>query len=299
LKSVIFIIIACLLWAADTLIRYPLLGQGVKASDIVLTEHLILVLLFVPLIYLRRQKIWKAEVSHIAYFIIIGGLGSAMGSLSFTKAFSLLNPSLVILLQKLQPIVAISLASVVLKEKIKKEFIYWALLCLIGGLMVSYQDIFPELKNLNFSSEISDPRALTGLLLTLFAVFAWGASTPFGKKLSLAGYKSEEIMAGRFLMGMLCLLPFFSFEKIITDTNTIHWMNMMGLVLLSGVFGMYFYYKGLKNISARLCSLAEMFFPFCAVSINWIFLDARLDAIQIAGGVLLLIGSTVVQLKHY
>jgi drug/metabolite transporter (DMT)-like permease len=299
LKSVIFIFIACLLWATDTLIRYPMLEGGLKASDIVLSEHIILALIFAPLIYTRRQKIWKAEVSHIAYFIIIGGLGSAMGSLSFTKAFSLLNPSIVILLQKLQPLVAISLASIVLKEKIKKEFIYWALLCLVGGLMVSYNDIFPELQNMVFSADSSDSRALTGLLLTLFAVFAWGAATPFGKKLSKEGYKSEEIMAGRFLMGMLCLLPFFNSDKIILDTDLDHWMKIIGLVLLSGVLGMYFYYKGLKNISARLCSLAEMFFPFCAVSINWLFLDATLSPVQICGGALLLIGSTVVQLKHY
>jgi drug/metabolite transporter (DMT)-like permease len=299
LKSVTFIFIACLLWAADTLIRYPMLGRGINASDIVLTEHIILALIFTPLIIMRRKKIWKAEVSHIAYFIIIGGLGSAMGTLSFTKAFSLLNPSLVILLQKLQPIVAISLASIVLKEKIKKEFIYWALLCLIGGLMVSYKDLFPQLTNFDFSSEASNPKALTGLLLTLFAVFAWGASTPFGKKLSKVGYKPDEIMAGRFFMGFICLLPFFNSERILFDTNAEHWMNIGGLVLLSGLLGMYFYYKGLKNISARLCSLAEMFFPFCAVSINWIFLDARLDPIQIFGGALLLICSTVVQLKHY
>lgn len=299
MKSVIFIFIACLLWAVDTLIRYPMLGSGVEASNLVLTEHILLVLIFSPLLFLRREKIWNAKVSHMAFFIIIGGLGSAMGTLSFTKAFSLLNPSLVILLQKLQPLVAISLAHFVLKEKIKKEFIGWAALCLVGGLMVSYKDIFPNLSNMEMSFSLSDSRSLTGLLLTLFAVFAWGASTPFGKKLSQEGYKADEIMAGRFLMGLLCLMPFYNTQKIFIETSGDHWMKMAGMVILSGLLGMYFYYKGLKGISARLCSLAEMFFPFCAVSVNWIFLDARLDFVQICGGALLLLGSTVVQLKHY
>ncbi len=276
-----------------------MVGRKISASDLVLTEHLLLVLFFLPFYFSRRSLFWKAKVSHISFFIVIGGLGSAMGTLSFTAAFSFLNPSLVILLQKLQPLVAITLAHFVLKEKIKKEFIFWAILCLIGGLLVSYKSLFPGLLHFNFTLQNTNPKAFTGLLLTLFAVFAWGASTPFGKKLSLSGYSPNEIMAGRFLFGLLCLLPFFQMDKIILETNLDHWMKIVGMVLLSGILGMYFYYKGLKNISARLCSLAEMLFPFCALAVNWIFLDAKLDFIQISGGALLLLGSTVVQLKHY
>ena len=50
----IFIIIASILWALDTLIRYPLLFSGVDAARIVFTEHLFLVLIFVP--WLLREK---------------------------------------------------------------------------------------------------------------------------------------------------------------------------------------------------------------------------------------------------
>jgi drug/metabolite transporter (DMT)-like permease len=42
-----------------------------------------------------------------------------------------------------------------------------------------------------------------------------------------------------------------------------------------------------------------MFFPFMAVIINWLFLGASLSPAQLLGGILLLIGSVIIQLKQY
>ncbi len=299
MKGILLIFAACLLWALDTLIRYPLLGEGVPATKIVLTEHLILTLIFLWAAFKARKKIWSMQVGHISYFIVIGGLGSALGTLSFTKAFTMINPSLVILLQKLQPLVAISLARLVLKERIKKEFLLWAVPCLLGGLMVSYKEVFPGLSGMDFSNAFSNPKALTGIGLTFVAVISWGASTPFGKKLSKEGYNESEIMFGRFGMGLLCLLPFISMDEVSFDNPPMVWGKITGMVLLSGVAGMWLYYHGLKKLSARLCALAEMAFPFFAVLVNWIVLDAKLDPLQIMGGALLLLGSTMIQIKHY
>ena len=38
--GIVFIALACLTWSLDTLIRYPLIGQGVSAKEIVFFEHL-------------------------------------------------------------------------------------------------------------------------------------------------------------------------------------------------------------------------------------------------------------------
>ena len=106
-------------------------------------------------------------------------------------------------------------------------------------------------------------------------------------------------MAGRFSMGFLCLLPFTYLNSWPFDLNVMTWGKIAAMVAISGLLGMYFYYQGLKRISARVCALTEMAFPFMAVAINWIFLDAKLDALQIVGALLLLLGSTVIQLRHY
>ena len=125
MTGIIFIFFACLLWAADTLIRYPLLFGGSSAQQIVLFEHLILVAMIVGVFVFQRRKFNFISRNTIIPFVVIGIFGSALGTLAFTEAFYLSNPTVVILLQKLQPLIAVTLAYVLLKEKITPRFFLW------------------------------------------------------------------------------------------------------------------------------------------------------------------------------
>jgi drug/metabolite transporter (DMT)-like permease len=276
-----------------------LLGGGISAQRIVFTEHLILTIVFLPVLFKNVRKFWQARVAHVFYFLVIGGLGSAIGTLAFTRAFGLINPSLVILLQKFQPIIAIILARIILNEKINLSFFKWGLLCLLGAGFLSFEDISKGLANLEFGGNLLDQNSIIGYALTLVAVVSWGSSTVFGKKLSLSGLDEKEIMAGRFSMGLVCLIPILLTGEMQLDLDPNVWSKIALMIFLSGILGMFFYYKGLKLVSARVCALAEMFFPLCAVIVNWAFLSQSLSLYQIAGGIMLLIGSTVIQLRHY
>ncbi len=305
----LFIIGAAFCWALDTLIRYPLIYSGIKAEYIVLIEHLFLSLFFIPVL----PSLWKKmkENSFLGWksFLVIGGLGSAIATITFTKAFALLNPSLVIFFQKFQPIVAITMAYIVLGEKITKEFILLALLCLAGGFLMAWNEVLSAIEY--FSSNLNDPEQILltqkhffGLLFTFCAVIGWGASTVFGKKLGSLNFSESEIMTGRFNLGLIFLIPITLFTQkgdlsVLIQFKGEVWSKLVVMVLVSGLLGMGLYYLGLKKTSARLAALAEMFFPFCALGLNWIFLGATLSVVQLVGGLLLLVGSTLIQIKHY
>ena len=241
------------------------------------------------------------KLSSIFYFFFIGVLGSAIATLCFTKAFVLINPSLVILLQKLQPIVAITLASFIIGEKIQKPFMFLAVIAIVGAVLISSQDIFPGLVQFDFKLAFLSEKAILGYLLTMVAVVSWGASTVFGKKLTAEGFSEIQIMGGRFSFGFIFLSAYILANKqyMIGSWQWITWGKVLLMVLLSGLLGMYFYYKGLKQISARVCAITEMFFPLSAVAINWIFLDAKLNVVQIIGALLLVIASTIIQIKRF
>jgi drug/metabolite transporter (DMT)-like permease len=299
--GIIFVVIACVLWAVDTLIRYPLLFGGMSAERIVFTEHLFLTLIFIPAFIKNRSVIWQMKLSSIFYFFFIGVLGSAIATLCFTKAFVLINPSLVILLQKLQPIVAITLASFIIGEKIQKPFMFLAVIAIVGAVLISSQDIFPGLVQFDFKLAFLSEKAILGYLLTMVAVVSWGASTVFGKKLTAEGFSEIQIMGGRFSFGFIFLSAYIMANKqyMTGSWQWITWGKVLLMVLLSGLLGMYFYYKGLKQISARVCAITEMFFPLSAVAINWIFLDAKLNLVQIMGALLLVLASTIIQIKRF
>lgn len=292
------ILAASFLWAFDTLIRYPLLGSGVSAISIVFYEHLLLSIFFLILFNTQLKEFFKAKISHYLYFFIVGVCGSAIATLAFTQAFKFLNPSLVIILQKLQPVVAILMAKAFLKEKLSSDFLLWALLALIGGLAVSYKDL-SYLSQFKSLSELSLKGSGVGYLLVFISILGWGASTVFGKKLSMIGYNEKQIMAGRFMFGLMGTIPFVLMKPTVFTHSVEVYSKISLMVLLSGLFAMSLYYRGLKSVSAKNATLAEMSFPFFAVIVNWIFLDASLGIVQIAGGILLLVASSIIQIKRY
>ena len=293
------VIFATFLWALDTLIRYPLLGSGVSAAWIVSVEHLLLSLIFLPILFRSKNILKGLDRKDWASLILIGAGASALGTLAFTQAFLLLNPSLVILLQKFQPLFAIFLAFIVLKEKISWKFLFWALPCVLGGILLSFEDI---VLGLNSKTEKSGQLIFVGYLLTLFTVICWASATVFGKRLMNKGLSIGQLTSLRFVIGMVFLIPFLGHE-LSTPSFYLYdlaiWAKLAVMVIISGVLGMVLYYFGLARIKARLCALLELFFPFSAVVVNWVFLGVALSFWQLLGAALLLLGSTVLQLKRY
>ncbi len=285
----LYIIFACLLWAGDSLIRYPLVGKGISSTQIVFYEHLIAISLLSLFFYKSISKVLKSK--YRVSFFIIGAMGSALATLCFTEAFSLMNPSVVILIQKLQPIVAIILASIILKEKIPPHFMIAALVAITGAIFL----------NANYLDQIVFDFNIKGIIFSLIAVMGWAGATVFGRKLSVEGLSEIEIMMGRFIWGTIMLIPFLGIAQInntIVNIDSIDAMKIFSLVLISGLIAMYAYYKGLRVTEAKIATILELFFPFFAVIINWVFLDQALNSIQIVGGIILILSSTYMQLKR-
>lgn len=300
MAGLILIIIACFFWAMDTLIRYPLVESGLSPVTIVFYEHAILSLFFIWTILGAIKRAGELKVSDMFSFFIVGCVGSALATVAFTESFNFLNPSLVILLQKLQPIIAISLAALVLKEPIDKKFLLWAAFCMIGGLLVSSPDIerFYQLMARDFNLVISDS-AMGGYMLVLISIIGWASATVYGKKLSLAGFDTRAILSGRFLSGLIALIPFVQWDRSLILPHGEDYLRIFVMVLISGGIAMWFYYQGLKRISAKATAIAEMFFPFFAIIVNWIFLGKQLTDLQLVGGAILIFGSLVIQIKKY
>jgi drug/metabolite transporter (DMT)-like permease len=294
------VILACLFWGMDTLIRYPLVERGINPVTIVFYEHIILTLIFSLGLFPAIKRIGELKLADVFSFIIVGGIGSAVATVAFTEAFQYLNPSLVILLQKLQPVVAIILSAIILKEEIQKQFLVWAFVCMIGGLLISSPDIVRlyELMRSDMGIVISD-NALHGYTLVGFSIVGWGATTVFGKRLSMVGFDTKSIMAGRFLTGLLVLIPFVKWNRSLILPQGEDYLRILIMVLISGALAMWLYYQGLKRLSARTTAIAEMFFPFFAILVNWFFLGIQLNDWQLVGGGILVVGSLIIQIKKY
>lgn len=95
------------------------------------------------------------------------------------------------------------------------------------------------------------------------------------------------------------LLPFVHWNQSMILPEGEDYLKILVMVIISGAMAMWFYYQGLKRLSAKTTAIAEMFFPFFAIIVNWIFLGKQLSELQLLGGAILIFGSFVIQLKKY
>ena len=133
------VISAAVLWSLDGYIRQNL--STLPSFLIISLEHVIGAIIFFPLllkgwneIVIIRQRGWIS----ILWISICGGI---LGTFFYTKALSYvgyINLSVVVLLQKFQPIFAIALAAIILKEEITKRFLILAFFSIIGGYLITF-----------------------------------------------------------------------------------------------------------------------------------------------------------------
>lgn len=276
------VIFAAFLWSFDGFIRQNLFA--LPSFLIVSLEHVIGAILFLPLLI----RGWK-EVSLLGQrgwisVLWISIFGGVLGTFFYTKALSYVNYidlSVVVLLQKLQPIFAIALAGVILKEKITKRFIILAFAAIVGGYLVTFG-----------SSSINDwdDKTIIAALLALLAAFSWGSSTVLGKhalnRLSFTTVTSLRLAITASVTAFV-LLSTGQYDAINNMTLS-HWGFIVLIVLSTGSLALFFYYYGLNKLPASHATLYELFWPLSAVGLDWFIRGNILSLPQWVGAILLL-----------
>src|SRR3989344_5931527 len=107
------VLIAAMLWATDAPFRVYL-TEGLSSNFIVLGEHVVDVIIVLPILILGWRQLKNLSWREWVAVLVIAIGGSAIASIAFTQAFHYVNPSVAILLQKLQPLIAIALAAIIL-----------------------------------------------------------------------------------------------------------------------------------------------------------------------------------------
>lgn len=281
----IFVLCAAMLWATDAPFRIHLTKE-LSSNFIVLGEHAIDLLFVLPLLVLGWADLKKLTWKEWGAVIFIAVGGSALGSIAFTQAFHYVNPSVAILLQKLQPLIAILLAAVLLKEPLRPMFWLWAGLALFGAYLISFPTLAPQL----YPGEAFNPN-VAGVVLALTAAFFWGASTVFGRFV-LAKIDFKLMTALRFTGAFIFLLIMNFAQQSFPAPGQFTFTDLLYIAIIavvSGVVSLFIYYRGLQYTRASVATIAELGFPMAAIFINWLFIpNSALVPMQFVGVAILL-----------
>ena len=274
-----FIIVAASLWGLDGVVLRPYL-YSLPVPLVVFTESAIVLLILFPMFFKKRKELLQLNSSDWIYFFFVALLGGAIGTMSITKALfyvNYVNLSIVILIQKLQPLFALLLAFIILKEKPKKSFFAWAALAIVGAYIMTFGFTVPFF-------DLSDKTTLA-TLFSLIAAVSFGSSTVLSKR-ALQNVSFEIGTYLRFLFAVVILTIIISINGDFSSFNEItstQWIVFIIIAFTTGGAAIFLYYYGLKKITASVATICELAFPLTAVILEYLLRDNILNAVQWLG----------------
>ena len=287
------VIFAALLWSIDGFLRQEL--NTVPSILIVSLEHSIGAIIFLPFLVRSWESIktlGQREWVSILWIAIFGGI---LGTFFYTKALgyvNYINLSVVVLLQKLQPVFAIALSSIILKEKLSNKFISLSLSAIIGAYLVTFGS------TLEF--EWND-KTIIASLLALLSAFCWGSSTVLGKH-ALNSLPFEAVTSLRLTVtAFFTLIVLFATAEfsMVLELKSVQWQKILMIVFSSGSIALAIYYYGLQSLPASHTTIYELAWPLSALLLDWAVRDQLLNATQLLGALILLVSMIILSNENY
>ncbi|MGD9900372.1 MAG: DMT family transporter [Calditrichaceae bacterium] len=282
----LFVIIAAMLWGIDGIVLTPSL-YGLPVPLVVFVESTVVAVILTPFFIksfpefrLLKEKDWLA-------FIGVALFGGAIGTMAITRALfyvNFVNLSIVVLIQKLQPVFALVLATIVLKEKLPKEFYIWAGLAVFGAYFMTFGLKLPNLDS-------GDKKSMAALF-ALVASASFAASTVLSKR-ALRNVSHESGAYLRFLIASLIMTLIVVSSGEITQIGMVNQKQAFIFLLIAFTTGgpaIFLYYYGLKRISASVATICELAFPLTAIILEYLIRGHIMNTMQWIGVGILFIG---------
>jgi drug/metabolite transporter (DMT)-like permease len=290
----LLIFVAAMLWATDAPFRVALLTH-ISATTLVLGEHLASSLILTPVLWRQRRAVANLSARDWLRLCLLGIGGSALATLAFTAAFAYVNPSVAILLQKLQPFLAIALAHAWLGERQGRRFWLWAILAIVGAYLLSFPNLVPRV----YEGEVFTPNLL-GAALALLAAGLWASATVCGRA-TLQHVSPSLTTALRLWIGSAILLLWVVASGQLSSLGELTGLDLLliaTVACVSGAGSLSLYYRGLRTTSASVATVAELGFPLTAVVVNLLVLGVWLRPGEWLGALALLTAVLALARSH-
>lgn len=287
--AVVLVAIAAMLWGTDTLFRIPLLAHLsssslIASTQLVFAETVILTVFVLPLIWRGRDEIRRLNSRQWLAIACIGVGAQALATVLFTLSFTYYHFIETLLLQKTQPLIAILLGSLWLRERVSPQAWIWIPLAIMGAYLIVIPDpLHPEAAWADFHLQAG--------LFALAAAALWGSATVFGRY-ALKGVSFPTMTALRFALGMPVLglvLLVIGGASAFGQYRASDGLYYLGLAFLPGLVAMLLYYRGLASTPASIATVAELAFPITGVMVNMYLVSPRqsITGMQVVGIVVL------------
>jgi drug/metabolite transporter (DMT)-like permease len=285
------------LWGTESAWRIPL-NNLFDAEVIVFWEHVLILLMFLPLLIARLAEIPRIDRRTWGYLIFSGFAGSAVGTIFFTLALKNGNPTVVNVVLNIQPVLSTIAACLLFGDRLARRFFLFAGIAVLAGVFLSVE--YPALIGQSFEQAGLNRGTGFALVCALF----WGLSTVAGRGV-MTGMSVRLASSLRVVVGLVCM------TVILLVAGKLHGVALWpaaaqahptkaigALILLATISGgipLLIYFEGLRLTKASTAGYFEMMQTLAAVCITWGFFHAALRPHQVVAALVLMAAVAMVQ----
>ncbi|GAB4142209.1 MAG: DMT family transporter [Ignavibacteriales bacterium] len=284
-SSPLFVIFAATLWGVDAVLLRPIL-YNLSIPVVVFLESFIATIIMTPFFLYRKTSIKSISSSDLLVFGGVALFGGAVGTMAIVKALfyvNFVNLSIVVLIQKLQPVFALILAAIFLKEKLPNHFFIWSGLAILGVLLLTFGQ--------NLTKLHTGEETLAASFFALLAAFSFGSSTVLSKRaLTNVNFFTGTYLRFLFTSGIMLVIVLLTNQTGgFAAVSKYQWITFLVIAFSSGGLAILLYYFGLKRVSASVATICELAFPFTAIILEYFLRGNILDAVQWFGAIILIV----------
>jgi drug/metabolite transporter, DME family len=285
------------LWGTESAWRIPL-NDLFDAQVIVFWEHVLILLMFLPILIPRLEELRKIDAPTWGYLLFSGFAGSAVGTIFFTLALKNGNPTVVNVILNIQPVISTLGAFLLFGDRLTPRFFLYAGIAIVAGIFLSVE--YPALIGVSFARAGLNLGTGYALVCALF----WGLSTVAGRGVMI-GMSLRLASSLRIVVGLVCM----TFILLIYGNlrGPALWpaaaqahpgTAIVALILLASISGgipLLIYFEGLRLTRASTAGYFEMMQTLAAVCITWGFFHATLHPHQVVAALVLMVAVFMVQ----
>lgn len=281
------IMLAAFFWSLDGIFIRPKF-YILPATLVVFLEHLLGGIMLSPFIITSWHKIKQLSAKSWGAILWICVFGGVIGTIAITKAFFAAfagetSFATIILLQKLQPIFALAMAALILKEKLKPKFYFWAVIAIIAGYVLAFGKTGLGFSEINLFHHAA--------FFAVIAAFAFGSSTVFGKRIvNHLDFRTTAALRFSITTVLVFIIILFTGDLFkIGQVSSLQWQLLVVIMLTSGAVAMFIYYFGLRRVTASTATITELFWPFSAIVLDFLINGNMLNTLQIIAAIVLFV----------
>src|SRR2546423_2963329 len=185
------------LWGTESAWRIPL-NDLFDADVIVFWEHVLILLMFLPILLPQLGELPKIDKRSWGYLILSGFAGSAVGTIFFTLALKNGNPTVVNVILNIQPVISTGGALFLFGDRLTPRFFLYAGIAIMAGIFLSVEH--PTLIGVSFAQAGLNLGTAYALVCAVF----WGLSTVAGRGVMI-GIPLQLAASLRIVVALVCM----------------------------------------------------------------------------------------------